>query len=74
MDAKPWYTSKTVWANVIVVVVAILAYLGAQPNLLPAEFAPWVLAGVGVLNIVLRFLTGAPLAGKKAPSTDVTNG
>lgn len=72
MDAKVWWQSKTVWANIIIVAVAVLAYIGAQPGLIPAEFAPWVLAAGGVLNIILRFVTGAPLSLGKKP--DGTNG
>lgn len=71
---KPFYASKTFWANVIVVAVAVLAYLGAQPGLIPAEFGPWVLAGVGALNIVLRFMTNEPITLKRSSSGDVTNG
>lgn len=51
---QPWYTSKTVIFNAITTLVAVLSFLPSVSNLIPAEALPYLLAGVGVLNIVLR--------------------
>ncbi len=58
---KPWYKSKTIWANVVTVIAAMLTGLEQMlptlaPVLAPAVL-PWVLVGVGVLNIGLRMVT-----------------
>ncbi len=59
--SKPWYTSKTVWFNVVTVLGSIAGGLGGilpilEPFLAPKVFA-WVLAGVGIINLVLRSIT-----------------
>lgn len=65
--AKPWYKSKTVWANVATCVAALLT--GVEqflPVLIPVVspvIMPWVLFGVGVLNIGLRMVTKEGIAG-----------
>ena len=60
-NSKPWYQSKTIWVGIIQVLCAI--------GLLVADFlqvgdftAPaFVLLAVGILTIVLRFLTEQPI-------------
>jgi uncharacterized membrane protein len=58
---KPWYTSKTVWAGILEILAAIglvvADFLQAGDFTAPA----FVLLGVGVLTIVMRFLTNAPI-------------
>jgi hypothetical protein len=65
--AKPWYKSKTVWANVATIVAAMLTGLEQLlPVLTPvisASVMPWVLVGVGVLNIGLRMVTTEGIEG-----------
>lgn len=58
---KPWYKSKTVWANLIVIVTAFLT--GVQqffPELqahLSAETYSKILFTVGAVNLGLRTIT-----------------
>jgi len=63
VPAKPWHKSKTIWANVIVVVTAIA---GAIHQFLPdlvGQFAPedyaLLLFITGALNIFLRSITNS---------------
>lgn len=62
MDSKPWYLSKTLWANVLLIVLAVLdnAYFGA---LVPADVKVYI---VGAINLVLRFLSSQPITVKPA--------
>lgn len=52
---KPWYTSKTLWVNVLTLAVLILGTLAARPEL--AEYAPTMATLLAVVNVVLRFVT-----------------
>lgn len=52
---KNWYQSKTIWVNVLTLVVMILSSLAQWQEL--AAYAPTLLAVVSTINIVLRFLT-----------------
>ena len=56
MDPKPFWQSKTLWANVITVVATILA-LPEVTGLLSPDGLKVVLVVQGALNVVLRFLT-----------------
>lgn len=67
MDPKPWYQSKTIWANVIVIVVAIGLYLQAQPGVIPDQYAVYFAAFLGSLNIILRFLSDQPVTLRRVP-------
>ena len=62
MKPKAWYLSKTLWANVLLLVLAVLdnAYFGA---LVPADVKVYI---VGAINLVLRFLSAQPIAIKPA--------
>lgn len=53
MTPTPWYVSKTVILNVITTVIAILSFI-PQANVVPEQYYPYILAAVGVLNIILR--------------------
>ena len=60
MSGKHPAKSKTVLLGVIAVIIAALT----DPSIaaiIPVEFAPKLLALVGILGIVLRFLTSQPL-------------
>lgn len=70
MDSKPWYKSKTVWANIIVVAVAIGIYLQSQPGVIPEQYAVYFAAFLGALNIVLRFVSDQPITLTKPKSDD----
>ena len=52
MDAKLWFTSKTIWVNVAGVVAAWICKLMGVP--LTPEITITIL---GVINLVLRFIT-----------------
>jgi hypothetical protein len=62
---KKWYQSKTVWFNVVAVLVAVLApvlegfgYSGE----VPADAQIFVFAAIAGVNLILRyFFTGQPL-------------
>ena len=66
MDAKSWWKSKTLWANAAVIGLGIADQLVAG-GLLPKEWIPAVLAMVGIVNVVLRTVTTAPLTTSAAP-------
>jgi len=57
MDTKPFWASKTLWVNAIATVAAILGAFGLDFGL-DAETQVMVVGAVmGVVNIVLRFVT-----------------
>ena len=60
--SKPWWLSKTIWANVISAAVAVLGALAGHEWIAthPEWVAGLVLAS-SVLNVVLRFLTTEPV-------------
>jgi len=65
MDSKPWYASKTIWANVIAFVATMAVVFGVDLpfELTPEAQAEIVAAIMAVVNIVLRFVTAAPIGG-----------
>ncbi len=57
MESKPWYASKTIWANLVAFAATVAVIAGVDVGLTPevqAEIVAAVLAGV---NIVLRLIT-----------------
>jgi hypothetical protein len=58
-EVKSIWQSKTFWLNVLSIAVAILAI--TKPELLPIspEWLAWIM---GVLNILIRFLTNGPVS------------
>ena len=61
---KPWYESNTVWLTVAscVLLVATLFVGGGQyASMLPPNVVEWIGVGVGVLNVILRFVTSSPI-------------
>jgi hypothetical protein len=75
---KPWYTSKTLWVNIIVALVAILELFNVLPVSLPEGAGAWVLFAQSALNIILRVVTDQPLtltgSGKDRRTIDKPNG
>ena len=56
---KPWYTSKTLWANLVLQVLAVVfGELGKIPQ--TAEYA---VVAQGVVNQILRFVTSTKITG-----------
>lgn len=63
---KPWYTSKTIWFNIIVAALATLeALTGLLQPYLPQHWYAGVAVGLPVLNVILRIITNQGLAIKK---------
>ena len=63
---KPFYKSKTFWANLITVAIAILILVAtsrgvAGDRLVLAYTGDWLLLVAGILNIVLRLVTHKPI-------------
>lgn len=60
MNGKPWWASKTIWINLIAVVATLLAVtVGFEMD---ATFQAEIVAVVmGIVNIVLRFVTVEPV-------------
>lgn len=55
---KPWYTSKTIWINVIVAVLATLeTFTGLLKPYLPEHWYVAVAVGLPILNVALRVIT-----------------
>lgn len=59
VKAKSIFTSKTFWVNAAVAVVMMGGHL---LNVMPDNIDAYILPVVAVANIVLRFLTEAPIA------------
>ena len=53
MTSKPFYQSKTFWTNLVGGALSLLS-LSDVTSLLPAKYAPFIVAVVAVLNVVLR--------------------
>lgn len=53
MIIKPWYTSKTMWANVVLFAIALLGLLATHP--LFTEYAPHLLLASSIVNLILRY-------------------
>lgn len=59
-STKPWYLSKTIWANVI---IGILGVVSEVSQVFPISQNPKVWVTVtALLNIVLRLVTTKPVA------------
>ena len=55
---KPWYTSKTLWVNVgVVLLTAAETQLRVIQPLLPVDFYAMVAFGLPLLNAALRVIT-----------------
>ncbi len=50
---KAWFESKTVWVNIIAMLVMVLDLASRQP-FIPAQYVPVLVFVIGVLNVVLR--------------------
>lgn len=60
MLSKPWYESKTVWFNAVVMALSVVIYLleGASGGAIDLGIPPEMVAlGLGIANLVLRFVT-----------------
>ena len=63
MESKPFYASKTLWVNLVAVVVALTGAFGIDLGLDPETQVTIVGAIMGVVNIILRFTTKTAIGG-----------
>lgn len=74
MDSKKWYTSKTVWFNILTIGGAVLSgAAGLLPLLelhLTAQQLSLALFSVGLGNVVLRSITTGPINWKEDEPTE----
>jgi len=57
MENKHWWTSKTLWVNIISVAAIVYAgYTGKVENV-----ETWLARGLPIVNILLRLVTKQPL-------------
>lgn len=54
---KSWYKSKTMWLNILSIVVVIIQYY-TDTNVIPLELQVPIVA---IINIFLRSITGTPI-------------
>lgn len=58
MTTKPWYQSRTLWFNAIVLMLAAAeAQVGVIKDALPGGLYAWLAFGLPVVNALLRFIT-----------------
>ena len=60
-DSKPFWASKTLWVNFLAIVAAIAGGFGLDLGLDPETQLAAAGAIMGVVNIVLRFMTKTPV-------------
>ena len=66
--AKPWWESKTIWLNIVVGTIGVVeASSDVLKGIVPPEVMGGILVGAAMLNVVLRSVTGQPVAAKRAP-------
>ena len=61
METKPFWASKTLWVNAIALVAAVTGAFGVDLGLDPETQTAIVGALMGIVNIVLRFMTKSAL-------------
>ena len=54
---KSWLSSKTVWVGIIEILIGVLGLVGTFLGVGIYTPEAFVLLGVGILTIVLRFMT-----------------
>ncbi len=61
MENKPWYTSKTLWANILAGIATLSVAFGFDLGLTPETQVTIIGGFMAVLNIVLRLVTNQPI-------------
>lgn len=56
-DTKRWWTSKTMWVNVVAVIAAITGAFSMDMGLDPDTQIALVGGVMAVINMILRFIT-----------------
>lgn len=64
METKPWFASKTLWANLLAGIVTLAGAFGLDLGLSPETQAELVAGVMVIVNVILRFATAQPI-GKK---------
>lgn len=60
---KSWYQSKTIWFNVLTIVIAVSSYFGFTPDqAVTSQVSVFLIAAAPIVNIALRFFTTKPVA------------
>jgi len=59
---KPFYASKTLWANAVMLIATVSSAFGIDLGLDPETQIAVVGAVMAVVNIVLRFVTKSPIS------------
>jgi hypothetical protein len=69
MNEKPWYMSRTIWLNVLTLIVVVLTAMLAQDGLVSPEIAKWLLVAIasinGIVSLFLRADTTAALTRRR---------
>lgn len=60
MTPKPWYHSKTMWVNILTLLVMILGTVSQWPEF--SAYTGQIAGALAIVNILLRFLTDRPVA------------
>ena len=59
MTPKPWYQSKTMWVNILTLLVMILGTVSQWPEF--SAYTGQIAGALAIVNILLRFLTDRPV-------------
>lgn len=70
MNAKPWYTSRTLWFNVVSLIVAVAGVLLDPKLALDPGIVTGATLAITIGNMVLRVLTSQPIGGTPADQPD----
>lgn len=52
---KKWYESKTIWANIISLMIVVISEMMGWAEF--KDYAPQMLVAVNVMNLMLRMMT-----------------
>lgn len=52
---KPWYTSKTIWVNLLSFAAAVLALVVSDPTF--TDYSKYSVLALALVNICLRVIT-----------------
>lgn len=64
---KPWWKSKTLWVNAVVLMLAAAeSQLNVLQGVLPGGLFPWLAFTLPVANAALRFITSTAITAKAA--------
>jgi hypothetical protein len=57
-NAKPWWTSKTIWTNLIALAGSLVVAIGFDPG----RWAEISTVSLAVVNVALRLITNEPVS------------